>query len=257
MNGNVSLVLTSCRRADLLEATLDSFFEFNDYPLHQVIVIEDSNEPQVPALVKSRYAGRVRLIVNEPRLGQIRSIDRAYGMLETDYVFHCEDDWRFYRSGFMRESLDVLESDPRVHQVQLRDLWANNGHPPDRARYQSPSGVWYRLVSTDFRAWNGSRWHGFSFNPGLRRIADYRALGSYAAIGHEEQISAAYHRLGLRAAILEESAVEHIGDDRHVNDIHEDAKQFSLRDRAITTAKLLLPPLIPKAVSAVLRKKRR
>ena len=76
-------------------------------------------------------------------------------------------------------------------------------------------------------------WHGFTFNPGLRRLSDYRLLGgSYekqprtmyvvaktptAALPFEVEASAFYHRLGYRAFILEEGGyVRHIGEDRHV-----------------------------------------
>ena len=40
----VSLVITSCGRFDLLKKTLDSFFEKNTYPIKKIIIIEDSTE---------------------------------------------------------------------------------------------------------------------------------------------------------------------------------------------------------------------
>ena len=38
----VSVVVTSCNRPDLLEKTLDSFNDFNTYPIKKFIVIDDS-----------------------------------------------------------------------------------------------------------------------------------------------------------------------------------------------------------------------
>ena len=35
---DVSLVVTSCGRFDLLERTLDSFFKYNTYPIKEVII---------------------------------------------------------------------------------------------------------------------------------------------------------------------------------------------------------------------------
>jgi hypothetical protein len=40
---DVTLVLTSCGRQDLLERTLDSFFVYNTYPIREFIVIEDGD----------------------------------------------------------------------------------------------------------------------------------------------------------------------------------------------------------------------
>jgi uncharacterized protein YecA (UPF0149 family) len=76
-------------------------------------------------------------------------------------------------------------------------------------------------------------WHGFSFNPGLRRLSDYRKLGSYsgqkltitnvvpltaaAAMPYEVETNLFYYRLGYHAVILDQTGyVRHIGDDRHV-----------------------------------------
>jgi len=41
---DVTAVITSCGRFDLLEETLDSFFEFNTYPIKKIIITEDSTE---------------------------------------------------------------------------------------------------------------------------------------------------------------------------------------------------------------------
>lgn len=239
----VTVVLTSCRRADLLEQTLNSFFQYNDHPVARVLVVEDGDDPAVPALVREKFADRVELIVNSPRIGQIRSIDRAYSMVDTELVFHCEDDWHFFRRGFMQESIDVLRERPDVHQVILRDLWDTNGHPPSRERYHTTTGVPFRLMTTGFRTAHHV-WHGFSFNPGLRRMREYAAIGPYSKLGHESEIGQAYFDRGLRAAILEESAVEHIGWGRHIVDVRERREGHPLR-RAL---KMLTPPIIPWAV---------
>jgi hypothetical protein len=239
----VTVVLTSCGRPDLLDETISSFLRWNDDPVDRFLVIEDSADPAVPALIHDKYGEIVEVMVNTPRLGQIRSIDVAYSTVRTPYIFHCEDDWRFYRSGFIRDSLSVIRSDPRIFQVQLRDIWDNNGHPPLRKRYRTAEGVDFRLVSTGFVASNGATYHGFSFNPGLRRLSDYRKIGPYAAIGHEIEISEAHFKAGLVSAILEESAVEHLGDGRHVLDLHEELGE-SVSERAKHLAQRILPPFV-------------
>ena len=67
-------------------------------------------------------------------------------------------------------------------------------------------------------------WHGFSFNPGLRRTADYRRIGSYSRhvrfdphhpIRAESGLSRLYRDLGMHAVILADNGgqgyVRHIG----------------------------------------------
>jgi hypothetical protein len=58
----------------------------------------------------------------------------------------------------------------------------------------------------------------YAFNPGLRRMKDYHAIGPFAPLGHEEDVSYHFKRAGFRLANLEDPAVKHIGDDRHVRD---------------------------------------
>jgi putative lipooligosaccharide biosynthesis glycosyltransferase len=119
----VTLVITSCGRFDLLEETLDSFFECNTYPIKKIIITEDSTEGKKLERLISKYDGKnqdFRLIVNETRLGQLKSIDKAYREIDTEYIFHCEDDWKFLKSGFIEKSMEVMEEDEKILVVGLR-----------------------------------------------------------------------------------------------------------------------------------------
>lgn len=61
---DLTVVLTSCRRPDLLIGTLDSFFSTNDYPLREFIIIEDSDDRSVWA-IPARYPEQpIRVILN-------------------------------------------------------------------------------------------------------------------------------------------------------------------------------------------------
>ena len=118
----VSLVITSCGRFDLLKKTLDSFFEKNTYPIKKIIITEDSTEGEKLKKLLSKYENReFHIIINKERLGQLKSIDRAYKEVDTEYVFHCEDDWEFLKEGFIEKSMEILEEDPKILLIGLRD----------------------------------------------------------------------------------------------------------------------------------------
>ena len=57
-------------------------------------------------------------IFNEKKLGQARSIDLAYSMVETEYIFHCEEDWEFYVGEFIEQSISILKTTPDNAQSQ-------------------------------------------------------------------------------------------------------------------------------------------
>lgn len=206
---NVTVVITSCGRLDLLYRTLKSFFNFNSYPIAKIIIIDDSGIPNILQNLKAVHP-LFELMDNEHNIGQILSIDRAYAMVETEYVFHLEDDWEFYRSGFIEASIEVLEKHPKCINLWLREQNDTNGHP-------HRNGV----LNFNYRG----QWHGFTFNPTLKRMSDYKKIGCYSkhtsfdkknAWRSESKISTLYKRLGYHARISPQGYVRHIGDGRHV-----------------------------------------
>lgn len=223
MKGDVTVVITACNRADLLIATLDSFLKHNTYPIHQYIISEDSGIEGVNDAVKKRFSHlNIRWIEPDKRRGQIASIDEAYSFVETPYIFHCEEDWRFINSGFIELSKAVLQFDTKIITVWLRGLnYEPNCHQPSH-KFGTANGVKFRYMATHFRG----VWHGFTFNPGLRRLSDYKKIAPYGKYTnfdrtkpHESEmmLSKVHYQRGFRAATLLEPFVTHIGANRHVS----------------------------------------
>lgn len=201
----ITLALTSCNRLDLLDETIKSFLDHDTSGLiSRRIIAEDSGYPEVIELVSQKYP-EFEVFGPIPRLGQVVTIDRMYSMIETPYIFHCEDDWRFTRSGFIEKSLAILEANKQVLQVHLRGPADLNGHPVEPAILD---GIFRMLVIN--RVGNP----GFSWNPGLRRLQDYKLLGPYSQYLKEHLIGRDYSKRGFGAAVLLDRYVEHTGDGR-------------------------------------------
>jgi len=211
----ITFVLTSCGRFDLLEETVRTFVASNTAPIARWLVVEDSGRPGV----RDAVAGTgipFEFIVNDPPVGQMASIDRAYAAVTTPYIFHGEDDWRFFRGGFVEESLVLLERLPEVSAVMCRRAGQNRLHDAivASAPRRELEGVAYRMPSIHA----DDVWFGYGFNPGLRRLADVRAIGSFASRGHEKHASLWFKRRGMGMASLEAPACETTGRGRHVAD---------------------------------------
>ena len=184
--------MTSSGRFDLLERTLRSLYRYTSEAFAAAIIVEDG------------------LLA---RVGQVIAIDKAYAQVKTPYIFHCEDDWEFYRPGFIEASRDILERYKNILQVWLRAHRDTNQHPIARLE-QFP----FPTLATDYH------WRGFSWNPGLRRLSDYQWLGSYASrrqstnAATERWIGQLYCEQGFHAAILPEPGgyVRHLGHGRSV-----------------------------------------
>lgn len=224
VTSDVTLVVTSCARFELLRRTLESFARHNTYPVRSCILTEDSGNEAVFDALPEGWREHTQVLLNRPKLGQILSIDKAYSLVTTPYIFHCEDDWEFHRPGFVEDSKIALESSADTLQVWLRSYYHDlRIHSPFHglaAREVQQGVAFYQLTS------DKSDWQGFSFNPGLRRLADYQRLGSYASSGGEEKAVARwYAQRGYRAVILENDAVAHTGWEEHVVTASDRAKR--------------------------------
>lgn len=211
-NDPYTIVLTSCARHDLLGVTLRSLFAHLDRAPVETIIVEDSLTPPPPDVLAA-IVGPSRLIMTGSPCGQMAAIDRAYGAVETPLIFHCEDDWEFFRAGFIAESEALLAADPAISMVSLRALSDMNPRLHGLGEHRLGPIAYHRAAPHLH-----PEYFGYSFNPGLRRRADARALQPFAAVGHEADVSYAFKKAGFVMAYLAAPAVRHIGDGRHVDD---------------------------------------
>lgn len=205
-------VLTSCNRFDLLEKTLRSFFKNVDIQPKEFIIIEDSGNKKVHDCLKL-FNYPFKVTVNPTNLGQAKSIDIGYLQVKTPYIFHCEDDWVFTRSGFIKESLKVLKKHHNVSIVQLRGRGESVKLKHLVTKNLQVTEYFLANTKTD------KRYFSYGYNPSLRRLSDYQMLAPFSKIGGEREVSWVFKQLGFVTAHLEIPAVRHIGDKRHINDI--------------------------------------
>lgn len=207
---SVSVVVTSCRRIDLLRETLKSFLLHNEYPISEIVIIEDSDDSSVYDISDIFPGMPFRIILNGKNKGQILSIDYAYATIKSEYIFHIEDDWSFSQHGVIARSIDILSNFPKILMVSARD-------DADMPRYirslpdtRIGDAVFKRVYPEIHYLW-----HTFTFNPGLKRLEDYNALDmGYAGIGGEGAISQYYKLKGRDMAWLLDGGVRHLGDGR-------------------------------------------
>lgn len=212
MPWSYSVVLTSCKRFDLLEQTLRSLIPRLDGPLDEIVVIEDSPLPEIRDVLDS-FSREIRLIQNDPQLGQMRALDKVYESITSSHAFHCEDDWEFTRDGFINESHLILEEFADVSMVGLRPRHELNPRVRDSPKSSLGDLEFFHLDPAAH-----PEYFSYSFNPGLRRMADLLPLLPMAEKGGEHDISYQFKKRGFHIANLEHPAVRHIGDERHVPD---------------------------------------
>lgn len=215
MNNNVTVILTSSGRWDLLRKTVESFLIHNTYNIDKFIINDDSGEDAPTDLhmdfpfiawVESKNSGIKR--------NQIASLDFLWSKVKTPYAFVGEDDWQFLQPGFIEASMKVLEQCPNVLQC-----WLNT----DTTNMQPIEWITgeYGIFKTSGNLWSGTR-----FNPALKRKSDYDLIAPFSQHTEwnpvrpwksEADISKVYHKLGFKGAMLNKTYIRHIGEGRHIN----------------------------------------
>lgn len=208
----ITTVITSCNRHDLLKRTLDSYFK-HVTEIDKLIIVEDG--PTDLGWVRHLYPDKnIKLLHHEKRRGQIEAIDWAYTLVDTPYINHGEDDFIYTNGNFVLGSVYLLKHFPEVCMVGLRGLEDTMTQPVLKDRP-------YLYLDPTYKG----HWHGFRFNPGLRRKSDWEKLGGYSSVtkfnfdspaDSEIEVAMAYYQMGMVAALLPEKFVEHIGRHRHV-----------------------------------------
>jgi hypothetical protein len=212
VNDTVSLFLTSCNRPALLRKTLESFVKFNTYPIEYGVIVEDSGLKGINDFAQSVVPFPIKIVYADARRGQMASIENGLQYLNTDYVFHCEEDWEFYNSGFIEDSMPILKNDARITSVRLRSYHELSSvyrfpiHPVENANYY--------IVGPD----TGN----YSWNPSLRTIEIQCMFSPYAKSNLvticEGGLDKAFKSMGMTTALTykKEGYVRHIGWNDHV-----------------------------------------
>ncbi len=208
----VSVTITSCNRWNLLQSTINSFLELNTYPITQYILNEDSGDKEIVKKILDKYGDLFHVIRSPTNQGLLKSVDNLYNLVDTKYVYHLEDDWIFENNpNFIQETIDILEENPGIHQV-----WVRQGIPEDWLEPQIDKN--FRMVKQS----HFGDWCGFSFNPSGKRLSDYKTMfpngyefhnkhGLNSVLSEHEcnQVASAQ---GYRAAILNNRVCRHLGE---------------------------------------------
>lgn len=205
---DITFVLTSCGRFDLLDRTIESIGSSVLNSLPNKIIIDDSGKEEARDYF-DKYGDDWNIILNDRNIGQPKSVDKAYAQVSTNYIFHCEDDWLFddsFSVKVLENCVDILEHDDRGLQVTFRK---DSPHPLEQEIFRAPSNTEYQV---SLPGWRGE-WFGFTYNPSVVRKSSYDGFGKYSGL-REQEIGKQYFDRGLLSFSLSDRFVSHIGEGR-------------------------------------------
>lgn len=204
---HVTHCLTIGSRPDLLRETLKTLSELADLP---TLAINDFGDAETNEVFCSFIPGG-RIVGPGHHIGHHAAIDALYAEVKTPYIFHNEDDWAFHREDFVDDAIRLLEADPKISAVCMRDSGDFPMSDDDRAKIlvQEVAGVAFQSL-TEIH----DQWHGYTFNPTLVRKSLWEDLGGFSRFAKERHISRHLRAKGMHVALLLPSACRHIGENR-------------------------------------------
>jgi FkbM family methyltransferase len=185
---DITFVMVSKGVLDFFSKTLDSFFKINTYPIEKYIIITDSKNIQFIKDISKKY-NNLEIISIENK-NKLNSIDQAYSLVETDYIFHCEEGYEFYKDGFIENSIKVLKTQQKVIQVYIK---SDNNNPIQDKIYYLPLNVGVSIIEPINIDVGQQNYMGFNFCPGVKRLKDWKILpNGYSQFISEYQIDQYY-----------------------------------------------------------------
>jgi len=260
LSPKITLTMTTCKRYELFEQTINSFLNCADVDRIDVWLCVDDNSSQ---------EDRKKMYENYPffnfyfkkysEKGHPQSMNIIKQMVQTPYIFHLEDDWKFYiKRDYISDCLKVLDHDQRLGQCLINKNYAETesdidvlGGFPHKTKNNLRYFVHeYAPTNNDLldfykRHGNGKQsayWPHFSLRPSLLRKEILNEIGDFdETVSHFEMVYARKYSKKYKSAFLENIHAIHIGRlTKEINDttklnayILNDEKQFSGKEKEI------------------------
>ncbi len=225
MTENITIALTSCWRFKSLEKTIKSIEQTIDLSKYEKIMTEDSkNETHIKKIkeVNENWFLKWWKIFytwwswqTDLYKCHYYALKKLYENINTDYVFHCEDDQIFKKMNYnyLEESKNILEENRNIWLVLLRDLkkdfWIKKTWIM-KSRY-------YELLTDEEFHYNNKKYvfctelNSFSLQPWLRRTDEMKKIMFwFEDFVNEDKISNRYNKLWLKTILIENGIYNHI-----------------------------------------------
>ena len=231
----VTATITTCRRRDLFERTMDSFLT-NCTDIERIdrwICIDDCSSEDDRAAMAERYPFFEFIWKDETDIGHVRSMQMLRAEVTSPYWLHLEDDWRFLvPDTYVSRALSILDDDPTIAQVLFNRNYAEQ--LSDRSiiggevRFTATEHLPYRLhthIDRDSDAYrefadtpegrgpSNVWWPHFSLRPSLMRTASIMDVGDFSAESGAFELDFAqrFTAAGLQSAFFDTITCLHLG----------------------------------------------
>lgn len=206
---DLTFTITTCRRRELFERTMDSFLENcrDHHLIHRWICVDDGSNEEDRLEMRERYPFFEFIYKDGPEIGHAKSMNRILTEVRSKYWLHFEDDWQVIKPGsYISHAMAVLDDNNSLIQCVLNRNYAEildnynivGGHlvvsQDQKTVYRihdfiNPASQEFKsLLEQNPGRLTNAYWPGFSLMPSLLRRSAFDGLGSFnPGAGHFER----------------------------------------------------------------------
>jgi len=241
----VTFTITSCKRFDLFEQTINSFITAcTDLDkIDTWLCIDDNSSEEDREKMRVLYPFFTFYFKTKEEKGHPRSMNIIRKIVKTPYIFHVEDDWKFFvKKNFISDALDIMGHNKKVKQVLVNKNYSEIERDVDISggEYNTTQmGLRYfihEFANTEekMQEWNRKHqnvkkhcnyWPHFSFRPSLIQLSVFKEVGEFdESVSHfEMDYGYRYVNKGYMSAFFEGINSIHIG--RLTSERHDKTKK--------------------------------
>jgi len=260
----VTFTVTTCKRFDLFEKTINSFLNccVDLDKIDKWLCVDDNSGEDDRKKMQEKYPFFDFYFKTFDEKGHPQSMNIIRSKVTTPYIFHIEDDWKFVcRKNYITQCMDVISQSDKIGQCLINRNYGETekdikiiGGIQNRTNGGTRYYVHeYCANQKDYDAFfkshgagaNCAYWKHFSFRPSLLKRHILEELGAYdEKISHfEQEYSDRYLKAGYVSAFLDDIYCLHIGrltserfDESNANAyILNGEKQFGGKEAAISS----------------------
>lgn len=232
-DANVTLTVTTCKRFDLFERTMNSFLNCcqDVHRIRHFVCVDDNSNEEDRQRMQALYPFFVFILKGPKEKGHSRSMNRLREVVNTPYWLHMEDDWEFLvRTDYVGRAIDILQTEAQVAQVLFNRNYAETlsdrslvggfvrKHPLSGRRYvlheYVPSESHVEFFQRHPRgALSNMWWPHFSLRPSMMDAHKVLSLGPFEeSSGHfEKAFAQRFMAQGHLSAFFDLLVCQHIG----------------------------------------------
>jgi hypothetical protein len=177
----IDFAITTCKRLEPFKRTVESFIRnCRDVDLIKRWLCFDDGSSDSDIAEMERLGFQV---FRNPGKGHPSNLNNLMTIVDGDRFFHCEDDWWFFRRGsFIRDAMDIMDTNTAVGQVVL--ISQDDVHE-GIVRSETADGIEFEIH--DYSVHHKEIHPSFSLNPGLNRLLAWKECGGFNEVGHFEE----------------------------------------------------------------------